>query len=196
MWTLIPLGNPGPEYAETRHNLGRRLLLRWMASNGVAARVVREFPSGTLYGLTGSLQALVPATWMNLSGQVLGEALQRGLPAARMVALVDDKDLPLGLGRFRLEGNHGGHNGLRSLMEAAGGESVARLRLGIGPFTRPLHDFVLGTWTEPERACMERLETPCAAFLARLAGCTDLAELPGQVNAEAFWSVAAAEDPS
>ena len=187
MWTLLPLGNPGPEYALTRHNLGRLALLRWMEARGVRAEVLREFPSGTLYTLTDRLQALVPATWMNLSGQVAAEAAAAGLPSDRLVVLVDDKDLPLGVGRFRLEGSHGGHNGLRSLIEALGGGSPARLRLGIGPFTRPLHEFVLGSWSEGEEQVLAGLDAPFAAFLDLLAGAETLESLPGRVNAEAFW---------
>jgi PTH1 family peptidyl-tRNA hydrolase len=188
MWTLLPLGNPGPDYALTRHNLGRLLLLRWMESTGISATVKQEFPSGTWYGLTDRLDALVPATWMNLSGQVVGEALAAGVPPERLVVLVDDKDLPLGLGRFRLEGSHGGHNGLRSVLEALGGDSLARLRLGIGPFHRPLHEFVLGPWTDEEVNRIDGLDAPFAAFLDLLRAAESLAPLPGRVNAPAFWS--------
>lgn len=187
MWTLLPLGNPGPEYAATRHNLGRWALLRWMEANGVPARVEREFPSGTLYRLTDRLQALVPATYMNLSGQVLGEALAAGLGTDRLVVLHDDKDLPLGLGRFRTSGSDGGHNGLRSLVEAAGTGALARLRLGIGPFTRPLHAFVLGEWEEGEAGALAALEAPFARFIAELAAGERLEDLPGKVNDPAFW---------
>jgi PTH1 family peptidyl-tRNA hydrolase len=187
MWTLIPLGNPGPEYAGTRHNLGRLLVLRWMDAKGIRAEVLGEYRTGTLYGLSAALQALVPATYMNLSGQVLEEALAVGMDPARMVALHDDKDLPLGLGRLRPAGSDGGHNGMRSLLEVLGTEVLPRLRLGIGPFTRPLHEFVLGTWSEPELETLERLDAPFAAFLALLEECEELDELPAKVNAPAFW---------
>ena len=187
MWTLLPLGNPGPDYAQTRHNLGRLVVLRWMAANGVRAEVLREFPSGTLYRLTDGLQALVPATYMNLSGQVLREALGTGLDPDRLVLLHDDKDLPLGFGRFRLDGSDGGHNGLRSLFEAAGTDRLLRLRLGIGPFLRPLHEFVLGEWTEAEAALIAALDRPFAAFLALLAPCDAPQGLLGKVNDPAFW---------
>ena len=74
MWTLVPLGNPGPEYQDTRHNLGRLLLQRWMADRNLAPAPRKRFPSGTLYQLTGQLQALVPSTYMNLSGEVCAQA--------------------------------------------------------------------------------------------------------------------------
>lgn len=187
MWTLVPLGNPGAEYQDTRHNMGRLMLQRWMADRKLKPPMVRKFPSGTVYGLSEKLQALVPSTYMNLSGEACIQADQAGLYARRMILLYDDKDLPLGVGRFRMDGSDGGHNGLKSVFHHLGTTAVARLRLGIGPFERPLHDFVLGTWTEDEWKRMDGLDAPFAAFLERLAAVEDLALLPGQVNAEAFW---------
>lgn len=188
MWTLIPLGNPGADYAHTRHNLGRLAVQRWMAARDLAPKPLKKLPSGTLYGLTERLQALVPATYMNLSGLACAEGVKAGLDPARLVLLYDDKDLPLGTGRFRLEGSHGGHNGVRSVQETLGEGPLPRLRLGIGPFERPLADFVLGTWTEAEWSRIEALDAPFARFMDLLAGAEDAATLPNQVNAEAFWA--------
>lgn len=188
MWILIPLGNPGTEYQDTRHNLGRLLLQRWMADRNLAPAPTRRFPSGSLYPLTDRLQALVPATYMNLSGEVCAQAAGAGLYPRRMVLLYDDKDLPLGLGRFRLDGSHGGHNGLGSVMECLDTQEVARLRLGIGPFQRPLADWVLEPWTEPEWRVIEALDAPFAKFLEVLAGCDELTGLANQVNPEGFWN--------
>lgn len=187
MWTLLPLGNPGADYAHTRHNLGRLALQRWLDAGGIAPKALRKLPSGTLYGLTDRLQALVPGTYMNLSGLACAEGLKAGLDPARFVLLYDDKDLPLGHGRFRLDGSHGGHNGVRSVQEALPPGPLPRLRLGIGPFTRPLADFVLGEWTESEWDRIEALDAPFARFLGLLAAAEDAATLPGQVNAETFW---------
>ena len=188
MWTLIPLGNPGEEYAHTRHNLGRLMVLRWMTAANLTPKVSRKLPSGTLYRLSDRLQALVPATYMNLSGLVCADGVKAGLDPARFVLLYDDKDLPLGAGRFRLEGSHGGHNGVRSVQEVLGDGPLPRLRLGIGPFERPLADFVLGTWTEAEWGRIEALDGPFGRFLELLAGTEDAANLPNLVNAEAFWT--------
>jgi PTH1 family peptidyl-tRNA hydrolase len=188
MWTLIPLGNPGEAYAHTRHNLGRLALIRWMEARHLAPKVLKKLPSGTLYGLGGPLQALVPATYMNLSGLACAEGVKAGLNPSRFVLLYDDKDLPLGAGRFRLEGSHGGHNGVRSAQEALGDGLLPRLRLGIGPFERPLADFVLGQWTDAEWDRIEALDKPFARFLDLLAQADDAATLPGRVNAEAFWA--------
>lgn len=187
MWTLVPLGNPGPEYADTRHNLGRLLLQRWMEDRKLNPPVVKKFASGRLYGLTPKLQALVPSTYMNLSGEVCFQAARAGLDPRKLILLYDDKDLPLGTGRFRLDGSDAGHNGLKSVFDELGTSKVARLRLGIGPFERPLADYVLGPWTDPQWAVIGGLDAPFAKFLELLAGCGDLSKLGNQVNPEAFW---------
>lgn len=187
-WVLVPLGNPGSEYAETRHNLGRLVLQRWMAGAGIAEPSAVDLPSGRLYRLTEGLRALVPGTYMNHSGRVCEEAVARGLDPAQLVLLFDDKDLPLGQGRFRPGGGAGGHNGVASVIEHLGTDRVARLRLGIGPFERPLVDFVLGSWTEAEWVKVAGLDAPFARFLALLGEARGLEALPGQVNAATFWA--------
>ena len=194
MWTLVPLGNPGPDYQDTRHNLGRLLLQRWMADRNLAPAPAKRFPSGTLYPLAEGLQALVPATYMNLSGQACAQAAAAGVYPRRMILLHDDKDLPLGTGRFRLDGSAGGHNGLASVFEHLGTQAIARLRLGIGPFERPLADFVLGRWTEPEWDRIEALDAPFARFLELLAATEDPATLADRVNPAAFWDPAGIGD--
>jgi len=187
MWTLVPLGNPGTEYQDTRHNLGRLLLQRWMADRSLAPKPRKRFPSGALYPLADHLQILVPSTYMNLSGEVCAQAEAAGIYPRRLILLHDDKDLPLGTGRFRLNGSDGGHNGLRSVFECLGNQDVARLRLGIGPFQRPLVDFVLEPWTEPEWERIGQLDAPFAAFLERLALTEDLSTLADQINPASFW---------
>ncbi len=195
MWTLVPLGNPGPEYQDTRHNLGRLLLQRWMAERNLVPTPRRRFPSGTLYPLALNLQALVPSTYMNLSGEVCAQAEAGGIYPRRVVLLHDDKDLPLGTGRFRLNGSDGGHNGLRSVFECLGTPDIARLRLGIGPFQRPLVDFVLEPWTEPEWGRIQALDAPFARFLEVLGAAEALDGIANEVNSAAFWGEAAAPRP-
>jgi PTH1 family peptidyl-tRNA hydrolase len=187
MWTLVPLGNPGAEYQDTRHNLGRLMLQRWMADQNLTPAPRKRFPSGALYPLTDRLQALVPGTYMNLSGEVCAQATAVGMYPRRMVLLYDDKDLPLGTGRFRLNGSDAGHNGLRSIFECLGTQDIARLRLGIGPFQRPLVDFVLEPWTDPEWKSIDALDAPFARFLDLLAEVEDLRTLSDKVNPAGFW---------
>jgi PTH1 family peptidyl-tRNA hydrolase len=187
MWTLVPLGNPGPDYADTRHNLGRLLLQRWMEDRNLAPSPKKRFASGAIYPLTPKLQALVPSTYMNLSGEACFQAARAGLDPRSLILLYDDKDLPLGTGRFRLDGSDGGHNGLKSVFEQLGTSKVARLRLGIGPFERPLADYVLGRWTDPQWETIDRLDAPFDRFLALLGRSGDLSRLGNEVNPEAFW---------
>ncbi len=184
-WILVPLGNPGDEYAATRHNLGRMLLQRWMEQR--KPERVRIFKTGSLYSLTGACLALVPGTYMNLSGQVCAEATGAGYDPRRMILLHDDKDLPLGMGRLKLSGGTAGHNGLNSVFEHLGTPDIARLRLGIGPFQRPLHEFVLGEWSEAEWKIIDGMDAPFARFMGLLAEAQGLQPLLGLVNAEAFW---------
>ncbi len=165
------------------------MLQRWIEPRGVKTSPISRYKTGTLNRLGESFQILVPGTYMNLSGQVCAEALAAGLDPARMIVLFDDKDLPLGLGRFRLEGSAGGHNGVQSVIDHLGGQDFARLRLGIGPFIRPLHEFVLQEWTPEEAARITAMDVPFARFMELLAGCQDLAELNGKVNGAAFWQV-------
>ena len=186
MWLLVPLGNPGDAYTATRHNLGRLMLQRWMATHGAPPSIARAYRTGTVYTLADPFLALVPGTYMNLSGQVCKEAAETFDPA-RMVLLCDDKDLPLGLGRFRLAGSDGGHNGLKSVFECLGRQDIPRLRLGIGPFLRPLADFVLGEWTPEEWLRIEAMDQPFARFMALLAQAGTPGSLAGLVNAETFW---------
>jgi len=195
MWTLVPLGNPGTEYQDTRHNLGRLLLQRWMADRDLAPAPTRRFPSGTLYPLKAGLQVLVPSGYMNLSGEACAQAAAAGIYPRQLVLLHDDKDLPLGTGRFRLKGSDGGHKGLRSVFDLLGTQDIARLRLGIGPFERPLADFVLDHWTDPEWERLEDLDAPFARFLELLEGIGDLTALGNLVNPEGFWNPSGLRDP-
>jgi PTH1 family peptidyl-tRNA hydrolase len=187
MWILVPLGNPGAAYAATRHNLGRLMLQRWMQEHVPAPRVLERLPSGALYDLGPAFRALVPGTYMNLSGQACAEAAAAGHPPERMVLLYDDKDLPLGLGRFRTSGSDGGHNGLKSVVQHLQRQDLARLRLGIGPFRRPLVDFVLEEWSDPEWERIDALDAPFARFLDLLRNTDDLDALAGTVNPASFW---------
>ena len=177
MFVLVPLGNPGTAYTATRHNLGRIMLQRWMEKHCPHPAVVHSFQTGALYRLKHPFLALVPGTYMNLSGQACAEAVKAGFEPERMVLLYDDKDLPLGEGRYRLTGSDGGHNGVKSVFEHLGTQDVPRLRLGIGPFERPLVDFVLGEWTESEWERLDAMEAPFEKFMELLGNAEEAKDL-------------------
>jgi PTH1 family peptidyl-tRNA hydrolase len=158
-----------------------------MADKALSPKPSRRFPSGAVHPLTSNLQALVPGTYMNLSGEACAQAAATGIYPRNLILLYDDKDLPLGLGRFRMNGSDGGHNGLRSVFECLGTPDIARLRLGIGPFERPLVDFVLGHWTDAEWARIDALDAPFARFMELLASTENLSTLANRVNPAEFW---------
>ena len=134
MKIVIGLGNPGRDYAATRHNLGfmvvDELARRTGASSG-RKRFRSEIAEGTLAG--EKLILVKPQTYMNLSGHAVREVVTwyRAVREDLLIVL-DDLDLPFGILRLRADGSAGGHNGLTSVLEQLGSRAVPRLRLGIG----------------------------------------------------------------
>jgi PTH1 family peptidyl-tRNA hydrolase len=188
MWLLVPLGNPGASYDMTRHNLGRLAFMRWVSVNVHRhLKVSRRLRSGDIYVLNNSLHVLIPNTYMNLSGLACSEAISAGYNLQSILVVYDDKDIPLGLGRLRLTGSDGGHKGLQSILECLRSQDVARLKLGIGPFQRPLVDFVLGQWTKDEINTIADVDSAFSRFMHLLQHTNNLDVLVGKVNAMAFW---------
>lgn len=149
-WHRIALGigNPGPEYDATRHNVGFMVLDLMAQRAGLAfSRLERHDPDGArLFG--GKVKAQVcegrrkgrsfllvkPQTYVNLSGDVAGPLLRAaGRQPDSLFVIVDDLNLPLGRMRIRPSGSAGGHNGLTSIQQSLGTDGFPRLRLGIGP---------------------------------------------------------------
>ena len=141
MKLVVGLGNPGPKYLATRHNVGFMAAERLAAEGGAGFR-----QQSKLHGLLAEvgegerrLRLLMPQTFMNDSGRSIRAALDWfGLQPTELLVLVDDMDLPLGRLRLRASGSAGGHNGLRSTISHLGTEAFPRLRIGIGaPATDP-----------------------------------------------------------
>ncbi|HET7601300.1 MAG TPA: aminoacyl-tRNA hydrolase [Gemmatimonadales bacterium] len=162
------LGNPGPEYEDTRHNAGFRLADHLAARWGVGPFRRAERARATSGSVGGVAVTIVkPQTYMNRSGAAL--APLRALPgfdAARdLLVLVDDVALPLGRFRLRGAGSAGGHNGLKSIEGALMRQDYARLRIGIGPKppeVEDLADYVLAGFTPEERRVLDALLDPMA----------------------------------
>ncbi len=132
---IVGLGNPGPEYAETRHNVGFWLVDR------LAAQLSAQFRSESRYqgevcriGLAGrALWLLKPMTYMNRSGQAIAPLARfYKIPPEAILVVHDELDLPPGSVRLKRGGGHGGHNGLRDTIQQLGSADFLRLRLGIG----------------------------------------------------------------
>lgn len=172
MKLVCGLGNPGVEYAATRHNVGWWLLdaLRtaWSLSAFRRAGIV-EVSEGLV--ADEDVVLLRPLTYMNRSGEALAPLLQfEGFDTTRdLLVLVDDVALPVGRLRFRPAGSSGGHNGLKSVESALRTRDYARLRIGVGaaPPEVDLTDWVLGTFAPEEEAEIARA-LPHAATVVRL----------------------------
>lgn len=132
-YIVAGLGNPGPTYQWTRHNAGFLFLDRLADRENIS--ISKKAFSGFCgeCALAGHrLILLKPQTFMNLSGKAVMQSLQfHKLPLSNLIVIHDELDLPFGAVRFKQGGGHGGHNGLRSIMENLGGDFI-RLRIGIG----------------------------------------------------------------
>jgi len=161
-YLIVGLGNPGAEYANTRHNAGYalagKLAARWKAGwrneRKFRARVARAERDGKRVLLCQ------PQTFMNASGEAVRTLVDYyQLPLENVLAAVDDADLPLGEIRLRPGGSSGGHHGLESIRQHLDTMAFARLRLGIGrkDGAREITDYVLDRFAEPEAALMEKV---------------------------------------
>ncbi len=160
---MVGLGNPGPEYAATRHNAGFLLAdavaRHWNLPPFRRAERARA-TEGTVAGVP--VRILKPTTFMNRSGAALASlrADPAFTPARDLLILVDDFQIPLGTFRFRPEGSAGGHNGLKSIEGALQSQNYARLRVGVGPLpegTGDWADYVLVPFEQNELEQVESL---------------------------------------
>ena len=165
MHLIVGLGNPGPDYAGTYHNVGFRVVDLLAGRFGV--RVNITCGPALISNRAGSEDAVLvlPQTFMNLSGSVLPKLFERfETTASDVIAVYDDIALPLGKLRIRQKGSAGGHNGVKSLISSSGSDEFLRVRVGILP-ERPvesLHDFVLSRVAKRDRDLMERAEAAAA----------------------------------
>jgi len=176
---VVGLGNPGPRYADTRHNVGVRVLERFAGEHGLALdarRFASRFGSGWIAHGDERLAValLAPETFMNLSGEAVAQAVDElGLAdvAADLLVVLDDVDLPFGRLRLRGAGGAGGHRGLGDIIERLARRDFARLRFGVG---RPApeqdtRDHVLETFSAEERAVLPaHIERAARAVAAAL----------------------------
>lgn len=132
---IAGLGNPGPEYAETRHNAGFRFLDLLLEGRGITLRGESRF-SGRVAkaGIGGrDVWLIAPDTFMNHSGDAVGKLARfYKIPVGEILVVHDELDLPPGVARLKVGGGDGGHNGLKDVTEKLGSGDYARLRLGIG----------------------------------------------------------------
>ena len=161
-YLVVGLGNPGAQYAATRHNIGQLVVELLAARFGVPFKklrgvnaVVAEARLGAPSATGGALRIVlaIPGTYMNQTGGPVS-ALARyfSVPPAQVVAIHDDVDLPFDSVRLKLGGGEGGHNGLRDITKALGTKDYLRVRMGVGrpPGSQQTADFVLSRFTGKE----------------------------------------------
>ena len=148
------LGNPGRQFAGTRHNVG------FLVLDELARRAAVSFQSEPKWDAEvapcGGRMLIKPQTFMNLSGESVGNyARYYRLEPSEVLVILDDAALSFGDLRLRKTGSAGGHNGLESILVHLGTEAVPRLRFGIGAASGPLHDHVLGKFHPEELSALE-----------------------------------------
>lgn len=159
---IVGLGNIGSEYAQTRHNIGFRVLDALAKASNLVFEDKRYGAVTTLKVKNQTLTLLKPSTYMNLSGNAVRYWMnEKKIPLENILVVVDDLTLPFGQLRMRPGGSEAGHNGLKHISSVLGTQQYARLRFGIGnDFPRGGQvDFVLGEFTDEDLKTMdERLE--------------------------------------
>ena len=168
---VVGLGNPGPKYESTRHNIGFMALDRLAARSLLRVETAKfkgAFATGTLSGQ--DVAYLKPQTFMNLSGDSVQRAASFFDVAAESIIVVHDElDLPCGTVRLKQGGGHGGHNGLRDLIQKLGSREFVRVRMGIDrpPGRGDVTGWVLGPFAKREEPLRdEMIEVACDAVEA------------------------------
>ena len=163
MFLIVGLGNPGAQYARTRHNIG------WLVLDELSRRFAIQLSRTNCEakiggGLIGEQRVTLvkPQTFMNLSGRSVAALMRyQNVPRERVLIITDDLNLPVGRLRLRPNGSHGGHNGLKSIAQHLGGDQYARLRFGVGEppqierDERGTKDFVLRPFRSEELPSIE-----------------------------------------
>lgn len=170
-WLIVGLGNPGKEYAHTRHNCGFRAL------DILADKLGCKVDKGKFQGLYGQcnyrgnkLLLLKPQTYMNLSGRsVLQLSAYFNVPPQRIIVMFDDISLEPGRLRVRSDGSAGGHNGIKSIISELGSQEFPRVKIGVG--CKPTPEYDLANWVlssfsaQEEKALVPALERAADAAL-------------------------------
>ena len=181
-WLIVGLGNPGKDYARSRHNAG------WRALDILAQNLGCKIDKGKFQGLYGQANyagtkvfLLKPQTYMNLSGRsVLQLSAYYNIPPQRIIVLFDDISLEPGRLRVRPDGSAGGHNGIKSVIAELGSQEFPRVKIGVGAKPHPdadLADWVLsGFSASEEKALLPALERAADAALCIIdKGCAEAA---------------------
>lgn len=164
-YVIAGLGNPGKEYEKTRHNMGFLTVDILEEKTGIS---VSKLKFKALYGIgnyRGNKVMLVkPQTYMNLSGNAIGEIMRYyKVPEENLIVIYDDIDLELGVLRIRKKGSAGTHNGMKSIVSQLGTDQFPRIRVGIGDRRKgDLKDYVIGGMSRQEEEELKPILEKCA----------------------------------
>lgn len=170
---FLGLGNPGPKYADTRHNVGFAVINQLASLLRLDSAPSWEVGKRGAFGLFRHSAAdcafclVKPLTFVNQSGAVLPYLAKIGIPLDQLVVVYDNLDLPLGSIKLKHSGSSGGHNGLRSIIDAIG-ETFFRIGIGIGrpQYSGQVHNYVLAVPPSEEQALLgEAVSRVCRSYL-------------------------------
>ncbi len=178
-YVIVGLGNPGEEYAETRHNAGRMVLEQFRKKNDfpewTADKTLKALISKSVFG-KDKVILLEPNNFMNVSGKSVAPLITTVKDAERTIVVYDDIDLPLGTMKISFNRSSGGHKGVESIIKALKTPAFARLRIGICPTTptgkprkpkgeQAMLDFIVGPFKKPELELMKKTTKKAAEAL-------------------------------
>lgn len=167
-YLIAGLGNIGEEYAETRHNIGFKILDALAGASNISFKTDRYADKALVKVKNKELVLIKPSTYMNLSGKAVNYWLQQEkIPLENLLVIVDEMALPFGTIRVKGKGSDGGHNGLKHINQILGRQDYARLRFGIGnEFPKGSQiQYVLGLWSNEEQVALKpRMELACKAI--------------------------------
>lgn len=155
-YLIVGLGNPGQQYARTRHNMGWMVVERLAEQHRLSFDRL-QFKARVASGIARDRRVVLakPLTYMNLSGEAVSPLMRfYKIPLERLLVVYDEIDIPFNTLRLRAEGGAGGHRGMRSIIQTLGSQNFARLRVGVGrpPDGWEAADHVLAPWTKEEAA--------------------------------------------
>ena len=159
-YLVVGLGNIGPEYARTRHNIGFMVLDAWAQASNAVFKTCRYGDMAEIHIKGRIFYLLKPNTYMNLSGNAVRYWVDMlDLAPGHLMVVCDDINLPFGSVRMRKSGSDGGHNGLKNIEETLGTRDYTRIRMGVGhEFAQGAQiDYVLGTLSDEEKSQMPEL---------------------------------------
>jgi len=167
-YLVVGLGNPGEKYAETRHNIGFKVVEAFVKEQGGSFTLGKQAEIAEVKFKGRTIILIKPTTYMNLSGKAVNYWLQaEKIPKENMLVITDDLALPFGKLRMKGKGSDGGHNGLKDIQATLNTQEYARLRFGVGnDFHKGQQsDYVLGEWSAEEKETLQERINVATEFI-------------------------------